>query len=252
MANLWDHRHQQTFFNGYRHNSQMKNHMNLLPHFVGLSVLMILPGDWNVCRPGRPGRLQTSHRHCGNAVHSILRPTWTPIGTHVVKLQTIHPNGGSGSLAFLVKPLKAGAHPKELRPIVLLEPTDKVTMGLIAEAILAEINHILIRLPQYACMANRSYEDAIGRVTSHCTTVRRALHALQMPIHQRAMGQVPPEILGGLVVSLDLTRAFDSINRQKLYSRSAKPRTWRPTRRDLWHRGVYIYIYGCVCGEIER
>ena len=124
---------------------------------------------------------------------------------------------GSGTLAFLIKPNKSGAHPQHLRPIALLEPTDKVTMGLLADAILHELRPQLNRLPQYAYTEMRSCEDAIHRVTTHCRAVRDALMVFQRPIHSKAAGQVQPDLLGGLLVSLDLTRAFDTVNRQKLY-----------------------------------
>ena len=134
-------------------------------------------------------------------------------------LQAQYPSlWGSGTLAFLVKPNKSGAHPQHLRPIALLEPTDKVTMGLLADAILKELRPQLLRIPQYAYTAMCSCEDAINRVTSHCRAVRQAMTVFQLPVHNKALGQVQPALLGGLLISLDLTRAFDTVNRQRLYA----------------------------------
>ena len=45
----------------------------------------------------------------------------------------------SGTLALLVKPGKSGNHPSDLRPIVLLEPTGKAVLGLVASQIQPEL-----------------------------------------------------------------------------------------------------------------
>lgn len=153
---------------------------------------------------------------------------------------------GSGTLAFLIKPNKTGAHPQHLRPIALLEPTDKVTMGLLADAILHELRPQLVRLPQYAYTAMRSCDDAINRVTTHCRAVRQAMSIFQYPIHGKATGQVQPDLLGGLLVSLDLTRAFDTVNRKRLFDGLISmqvPHSYVQLLQGIYHQSSFNFVH---------
>ena len=122
-----------------------------------------------------------------------------------------------GSLALLVKPGRGGHHPADLRPIILLEPTGKATMGLVAKAIHTEIGHVLRSLPQFAYMENRGTHEAIHRLVLHCRSVRTQFQSLSMPIHRHQQGLPTPPIFGGLTLSLDLSRAFDTVPREQLF-----------------------------------
>ena len=124
---------------------------------------------------------------------------------------------GSGTLALLVKPGKRGQHPSELRPIALLEPTSKVAMGLIATALQTTMRQVLCRLPLFAYLGGRGTEDAIHRVVLHCTAVRARMKSFDYPIHRMIAGEQPSALEGGLSFCLDLTRAFDTVDRPKLF-----------------------------------
>ena len=124
---------------------------------------------------------------------------------------------GTGTLTFLVKPNKRGTHPNELRPIALLEPTGKIMMGLIARRILNEAWHHLCQLPQFAYLPGRGCNEAIIRLADHCRAIRELTADLQYPIHNLAAGRASAELSGGLLISLDMSKAFDTVPRQKLF-----------------------------------
>ena len=124
---------------------------------------------------------------------------------------------GTGTIAMLVKPGKSGRHPSELRPIALLEPTGKTVMGLLTTAIQKQIQPFMNRLPQFAYAAGRGTEDAIHRLAEHCRLVRNVLKDFSHPIHSLKQGQELPHVIGGMTLCLDLTRAFDTVNRQRLF-----------------------------------
>ena len=122
-----------------------------------------------------------------------------------------------GHLTFLNKPGKRGHSPSELRPIALLEPTGKIAMGMLAQGILSEALPLLCQLPQLAYLPNRGCTEAIQLMTNHCKDVRDLLQLHQYGIHRRAAGTDPPSLIGGITISLDLTKAFDMVPRAKLF-----------------------------------
>ena len=123
-----------------------------------------------------------------------------------------------GHLVFLPKPGRTGGRPQDLRPISLLEPTGKTIMGLAAKALYQEAAWFLHTVPQFAYLHGRGCNDAITRVVQHCAQVRSLLQTCQYPIHASVTGSEPAELVGGLLLSLDLSRAFDEVNRSFLFA----------------------------------
>eukprot|EP00435_Cladocopium_sp_Y103_P014281 s3225_g3.t1 len=63
----------------------------------------------------------------------------------------------------------------------------------------------------------RGCEDSISRVREHCAAVRKIVIDNQFKIHQSARNHARSDVAGGVVVSLDSSKAFDHILRSKLY-----------------------------------
>eukprot|EP00438_Fugacium_kawagutii_P007324 Skav235718 [mRNA] locus=scaffold280:599859:606755:+ [translate_table: standard] len=122
----------------------------------------------------------------------------------------------SGRLVFLHKPGKKGSRPEDLRPIALLEPTVKVVMGLIAQELLFHAGTALRAVPQFAYQAARGCGDAIHRLATHCRKVRHILEQHKLKHHRHSLDS--PSLFGGLLFSLDLSKAFDRVDREKLLS----------------------------------
>ena len=90
-------------------------------------------------------------------------------------------------------------------------------MGALSKKLMAEVGSTLCRWPQFAYLNDRSCEDALHRVSAHCVAVRATIQQFQNPLHKRAAG-LPLDLLGGgITLSLDLSKAFDSVNRKQLF-----------------------------------
>ena len=120
-------------------------------------------------------------------------------------------------MIYLSKPGKAPNSPSGLRPISLLDPMGKVLMNCFGTKMRQQAQHLLNQFPQFAYLPGRSTNDAIRRVLSHCEQFRTCVNMLQHRIHRQALG-VEQQLMGGLIMSLDLSRAFDTVPRQKLFS----------------------------------
>ena len=122
-----------------------------------------------------------------------------------------------GTLYLLSKPQKKGGSPDSLRPIALLEPTGKSIMGALAAHLLRDSQHQLTPLPQFAYMQNCGCCGAISRVLKVMDVLLHNLSMIQYKHHQHAFTTPPAGVWGGIIVSLDLTKAFDCVNRCLLY-----------------------------------
>ena len=121
-----------------------------------------------------------------------------------------------GTLFFIPKVAKRSLLPKELRPITLLEPCSKICMGLMAQCIQNEAGTRLQSYPQFAYMRRRGGDDALQRIRQHCCRVRTICEDHQYTVHQQARGSTPRAVSGGAMLSLDLSKAFDNVNRERL------------------------------------
>ena len=116
---------------------------------------------------------------------------------------------GQGTLV----PNKPAGCPQNLRPIALLEPWGKCCMGRLSKCILNATLHRLRTLPQFAYLPSRGCLEAIYRTTQHCLDIRDLHVMLQNKHHNHEAGNPRPSIAGGLLLSLDLSRAFDCVDR---------------------------------------
>ena len=123
-----------------------------------------------------------------------------------------------GTLFLLNKPNKKSDTTDSLRPIALLEPTGKSVMGALAEFMRGECQQHFTQLPQFAYMQNRGCNEAIGRVLNMIDGVLHRLSQLQYKHHPQVVPTPPNTVIGGIIVSLDLSKAFDCVNRCRLYT----------------------------------
>ena len=164
----------------------------------------------------------------------------------------------AGTLCFLPKQPKRTQTPGSLRPIALLEPSGKAVMGILAAHLMNEVAFELKRWPQFAYLQHRGCEEALHRVVTHCKQVQDNMMHMQYPIQQRARGSTTMEVCGGLILSLDLSKAFDSVNRQQLLDglrdlgissdlRQLLTQIYRDTSFQFWHKGEYR-SFRTTCG----
>ena len=115
------------------------------------------------------------------------------------------------SVALLPKPNKALSDPASYRPISPLPPYAKVLAQLVAQRLRPLVLAAAESMEQFAYLPARQTADALDRAFAHCDDVRAACKASGTTIWTRKAGARPDTCRGGLTLSLDLERAFDSV-----------------------------------------
>ena len=96
---------------------------------------------------------------------------------------------------------------------------------------------------QYAYLPHQGTHEAISRAAEHCQKVRALLHRMRRP--QSLAPTLPsPSLYGGLTISIDLKRAFDSLPRPELFDdlRQLGVDEARVTLLQEWHVGTRYWL----------
>ena len=124
-----------------------------------------------------------------------------------------------GWLFLIPKPLKPPVTPLHLRPLALQEPVGKAVIGLLIHLAMQDARGHMIQYPIWSYMEHRSTLEAIRRVSQHCLEVRQLISMCRSTPHARAAGAPKVSLYGGAQLCIDLQRAFDGVNRVKLFQR---------------------------------
>ena len=119
-------------------------------------------------------------------------------------------------LTLLPKPGKTSRRPKDLRPLGLQDPSAKVYAMVLRQRLLDIVLPRVMASNQYAYFPGKSIDQAIGRVSSFCATVRERIRVGVLSVHQRRQGRHASSCYGGIMLSIDLSRAFDTLTRAAL------------------------------------
>ena len=117
-------------------------------------------------------------------------------------------------LAWLPKPNKA---PSSLRSVGLMGADTKALMVLLKEYASPFVMKALESIPQFAHRQRVSTTDAILRAGEHCHMVSKLLGSVSTSQTARILGAEQPGLIGGLMLSLDLAKAFDSLSHGGIY-----------------------------------
>ena len=150
------------------------------------------------------------------ALRHLMAVKLNELGTVCQNHNQVPHEWGAATTIYLNKPGKSSDNPAHLRPICLLEPLSKVLMNRLGYLMRLDTLTLIKQYPQFAYLPGRSINDAIRRVVSHCEQFRTTISMLQHKIHRKAAG-VEQEVAGSFILSLDLSRAFDTVPRQGLY-----------------------------------
>ena len=154
-------------------------------------------------------------------------------------------------LTFLQKAHKAGNKPEHLRPIALLDPVGKAVSGILRQQLDPYIRPHMEERHQYGFLPLRSTQQALGQVFMHCRQVRARCQALKRSLYERRAGQHSAGCAGGMQLSIDLTQAFDRIDRSLL--EKALLHIGVPAGlRSLLLRWVHAGHYVVACGGHQR
>ena len=114
-------------------------------------------------------------------------------------------------LCFILKPNKSGRKAEEYRPIGLTDPVGKALLGAISMQHRQALYDSVALYPQFAYMANRGVSQALMRAFQHLHQARALVAEQRITLQQRHAGASRSRFVGAITVSLDMSKAFDSL-----------------------------------------
>ena len=164
-----------------------------------------------------------------------------------------YPNTWTDSwIAWLAKPHKTPDRPAHLRPIALQDAGGKSIAKTLQVKAAPWVANALATLPQYAYVKGRLLETAILRAVGHCRRVRASLAKGTTNIRTRWEGRAPTGCFGGALLALDLSQAFDRVDRRKLCHSLEASGMPSPlvTAIMQWHASMFYHLD--VAGHTDR
>ena len=121
-----------------------------------------------------------------------------------------------GWLTLLGKPAKCGRQPSDFRPICLQDPAGKALITVLADRIQPIVQSYAACYPQHAYLPYRSTEGALLNIFHTCRSIRTRCQDAMQNIQNKRFKPASGSHVGGLVLSLDMSSAFDTIPRQHI------------------------------------
>ena len=121
------------------------------------------------------------------------------------------PEWHAAQMCLMPKPGKPLKSVNDLRPIALLSPFAKKTLAkMAANRLRPHVQRVVEALPLFAYTSGRQAGDALDRVFSQCARIRQIAKGAYNPIARKA-GETRSDCLGGIQLSLDLSKAYDKV-----------------------------------------
>ncbi|CAE7035064.1 unnamed protein product [Symbiodinium sp. CCMP2592] len=158
------------------------------------------------------------------------------------------------SLSLLPKPNKPTRLPKDLRPLGLQDPSAKLLAVVLRTRLLDIVQERLRQIPQFAYCPQKAIDQAISRVAQHCHRVREVVKHSTVSTHDRREGLMRSQCTGGLMISLDLSRAFDLLSRSALdrsLQAASVPEDLRAAILAIHESCRYSVAHGTYCDTFD-
>ena len=130
----------------------------------------------------------------------------------------IPPRWCSAQLVWIAKPSKPPTTPENLRSLGLMAPDCKAFLHLLKERACPFVLEEMRKYPQFAYRQGTSTYDSILRASSHCHKVRETLENHKGDLTSKLLQRNEAELKGGIMCSLDLSKAFDLVDHASLYA----------------------------------
>ena len=119
-----------------------------------------------------------------------------------------------GWLTLFCKPSKPGRRPDDYRPICLQDPVGKAVLSLLAARIKPDVQAYASDCQQHAYLPGRSTEGALLWIFHKCRFIRELAESSRRTIYDKRYNTSATDpYTGGMVLSLDMSLAFDSVPR---------------------------------------
>ena len=176
------------------------------------AALRHIPATKAVAPTCAPGMIWSSFSDCmAQQLHDLLSFWWGSSPPFIPQTWK------DGHLVLIPKPNKAPVRPQNLRPLCMMCPIGKAVLGLLTQIALHQAMPELRKWPIWAYMPKRSTQDTLAKVSQHCRAVQVLIHGQRSTPHSRMNPCARLSFCGGLQLFLDIDRAFDSIDRSKLF-----------------------------------
>ena len=119
-------------------------------------------------------------------------------------------------MCFIPKPSKPATTPGNLRPLGIIRPDGKGLAGACRDLLKPITEAHLRDIPQFAYQPHRGLSDALGRAIQHVTDVRAACKRHRRTRRELKLGIGKTQLEGGICFALDLSQAFDMVDRADL------------------------------------
>ena len=106
--------------------------------------------------------------------------------------------------------------PRDIRPIALQCPIGKAILRALVRKAIEHVRPALQPYPIYAYLRGRSTEHALLRVHAHLRAIRDQCLAMNYNVWTRHAGHRQAHLRGGITLSLDLSNAFDTVDRKDI------------------------------------
>ena len=205
-------------------------------------ALATIPINKAVAPGFAPGLIWRTHADTlAPRIFQILQTWWGSPAPHIPQ------EWKDGWLSWLPKPGRVSASPDSLRPIALQEPVGKSLIGMLSRIGQEQSAPAMIGWPIWAYLPFRSTQDGLLRVAAHCREAEALLRNSRSTPHQRSQGIPCLPICGAIQLFVDLSRAFDSIDRNHLFTHLQELGVCPPIATLLkhWHTNTRYVVRTC-------
>ena len=206
--------------------ADLELHMRKISIYKSVPAHTLPPAVWKLCR-------------------QALAPILVRLANKAWQLRPqAHPLWCDSWLVWLNKVGKQGCRPDELRPIALQDTGGKMVSKHLASLLRPSVIQALRALPQFAYYPGRCLASALARVTTHCDRIRSLLVQHRSDLYARRAGKQALPCYGGLMMALDLSKAFDRVSRGDLDMAMRQAQVADDLRVIIlqWHDSVHYHL----------